>query len=316
VPDEPFTPTTGQYETDKMVRDWLRKPFKPEQIGKLPATSKRPALDFVGHAAVTDRLNKIAPGWSYTIDERWDGLSAEYAKGVEVQVPTFWVRGTMTIGGVSRAEFGDGKDAKEAIGNFIRRGAMRFGVAIDLWSREELESAPAMGASADAGGRVDTESSASRDSSRDEYCRTRGCGHIERLHTPDCHGLIGSHNDPEGSTEGPCRCKAFISSGSDKPGVIAGTSGDSPAPSEGTTEVQGEGTSDPSASPESGGAPGGDSLPPARASKYPADPLTCDHKFGTGAPAKVKIRGKELCRLCGTPWVSAVEGTTADLGAA
>jgi len=264
MPDEPFTPTTGQYETDKMVRDWLRKPFKPEQIGKLPATSKRPALDFVGHAAVTDRLNKIAPGWSYAIDERWDGLSVEYAKGVEVQVPTFWVRGTMTIGGVSRAEFGDGKDAKEAIGNFIRRGAMRFGVAIDLWSREELggESVPTR-AGADAGGRVDSESSASGASSEGN---TAGQGH---------RGTTADPSDPSAG-EGE-----------------ASTA--SPEPGEG---------SDHPVSPSSGKG------------KYPADPLTCDHRYGTGAPAKVKVGKKELCRLCGTPWISAMEGTTADLGSA
>lgn len=130
APEEPFTPTTGVFATDKMVRDWLRKPFKPEQIGKLPATQKRPALDFVGHAAVTDRLNKIAPDWSYTVDT----MSELNGK--------VWIRGTMTIGGVSRPEFGDGDDPKEAIGNFIRRAAMRFGVAIDLWSREELEASP------------------------------------------------------------------------------------------------------------------------------------------------------------------------------
>jgi hypothetical protein len=108
--------------------DWaaLRAPFPPEQIGKLPASQKRPALDFVGHAAVTDRLNLHAPGWSYTVDEM-------FTQGGEC-----WIRGTMTVGGISRTEYGDGKDPKEAIGNFIRRGAMRFGVALDLWSREEL----------------------------------------------------------------------------------------------------------------------------------------------------------------------------------
>jgi hypothetical protein len=269
VPDEPFAPTTGQYETDKMVRDWLRKPFRREQIGRLPATGKRPALDFVGHAAVTDRLNKIAPGWSYSIDERWDGLSVEYVKGNEVQVPTFWVRGTMTIGGVSRAEVGDGKDAKEAIGNFIRRGAMRFGVAIDLWSREELESAPAMEASADAGGRVDQASSASRAS--------------------------------------------FVPAGSSAGVVDPEPAGAGTASSEGTAESYGEGGSEPSATPAPGGGSSPFSPPPGTGT---VDPLTCGHKYGTGAPAKVKIGGKELCRLCGTPWVTVVEGTTADLGAA
>jgi hypothetical protein len=124
----------------KAVRDRLRAPFPKEQIGRLPATSKRPALDYVGHAAVTDRLNLVVPDWSYTID-------AESAVD-----GSYWIRGTMTIGEVSRPEFGDGPDPKQALGNFIRRAAMRFGVALDLWSREELESSPAAGpASAGAG---------------------------------------------------------------------------------------------------------------------------------------------------------------------
>jgi hypothetical protein len=105
----------------------LRRPFPKEQIGKLPSTSRRPALDYVGHAAVTDRLNTVVPDdWFYTVDEL-------LTVGSDV-----WIRGTFTLCGISRVEYGDGKDPKEALGNFIRRGAMRFGVAIDLWSREEL----------------------------------------------------------------------------------------------------------------------------------------------------------------------------------
>lgn len=111
----------------KAIRDALRKPFPAEEIGKLPATAKRPELDFVGHAAVTDRLNAHVPDWSYTVDEL-------FSVG-----PVVWLRGTMTVGGISRVEYGDGDNPKEAIGNFIRRAAMRFGVAIDLWSRQELE---------------------------------------------------------------------------------------------------------------------------------------------------------------------------------
>jgi hypothetical protein len=108
----------------------LREPFPKEQIGKLPATNKRPALDFVGHAAVTDRLNTVLGlDWSYTVDELF---------AIE---GTVWIRGTMTVLGCSRVEYGDGDDAKEAVSKFIRRAAMRFGVAIDLWSREELGTA-------------------------------------------------------------------------------------------------------------------------------------------------------------------------------
>lgn len=152
MPEDVFTDAGESFATSKMVRDWLRKPFKPEQIGKLPATQKRPALDFVGHAAVTDRLNKIAPDWSYTVDT----MSELNGK--------VWIRGTMTIGGVSRPEFGDGDDPKEAIGNFIRRGAMRFGVAIDLWSREELEVSDTTQDVSDGGAGSITQSSDSPDS--------------------------------------------------------------------------------------------------------------------------------------------------------
>ncbi len=114
------------FHSDPEMRDELRKPFDPKQIGKLPATPKRPAMDFVGHAAVTDRLNKAAPDWTYSDITLFD-------HGGQV-----WIKGTMTIGGVSRIEYGDGDDPKQALGNFIRRGAMRFGVALDLWSKEEL----------------------------------------------------------------------------------------------------------------------------------------------------------------------------------
>lgn len=117
----------GLFERDRSVRTLLRRRFPPEQIGHLPATPKRPAQDYVGHAAVTDRLNDVAPGWTYTIDE------------MLTVGGRLWLRITMTVGGVSRPEYGDGENPKTALGNAIRRGAMRFGVALDLWSREELE---------------------------------------------------------------------------------------------------------------------------------------------------------------------------------
>jgi hypothetical protein len=128
----------------------LRTPFPKEQIGKLPATQKRPELDFVGHAAVTDRLNTVlGMDWSYTVDEL-------FSIG-----ETVWIRGTMTVLGCSRVEYGDGDDAKEAIGNFIRRAAMRFGVAIDLWSRQELGTASSAYRSQESPGKGSTRSEGS-----------------------------------------------------------------------------------------------------------------------------------------------------------
>ena len=139
----------------------LRKPFPPQSVGKLPRSICRTCsdsprkrcdshqwvarceechgshstatmhLDYVGHAAVTDRLLTIDPAWSwepFALDER--GLPAlDGSKNL-------WIR--LTILGVTRIGVGDGKSAKEAIGDAIRNAAMRFGVALDLWAKDDL----------------------------------------------------------------------------------------------------------------------------------------------------------------------------------
>ncbi|HVX20925.1 MAG TPA: hypothetical protein VHB02_06240 [Acidimicrobiales bacterium] len=90
-------------------------------------------LDYVGHAAVTDRLLTVDPAWNWepmATDEQ--GLPAFDRQG------NLWVR--LTVHGVTRLGVGDGKTPKEAIGDAIRNAAMRFGVALSLWSKDELES--------------------------------------------------------------------------------------------------------------------------------------------------------------------------------
>jgi len=142
----------------------LRAPFPPEKIGKLPRvtcaacrdartrvceqhsktrcdecgnwiTGAHLHLDYVGHADVTDRLLEADPAWTWTplaLDPR--GLPAIDENG------GMWI--LLTVGGVTRLGYGDaagkrGGDAvKEAIGDAIRNGAMRFGVALDLWRKE------------------------------------------------------------------------------------------------------------------------------------------------------------------------------------
>lgn len=124
------------FQDDQQMRDALRKPFGPGQIGKLPRGGR--SLDYVGHAAVTDRLNRIDPGWNYEIVER---VEVEHPDGRHLIA----IIGAITIGGKTMIEAGDvdrpgryGEELKLAIGDFIRRGAMRFGVALDLWSKEDL----------------------------------------------------------------------------------------------------------------------------------------------------------------------------------
>lgn len=143
---------------DAELRGALRKPFDPKQIGKLPRKYKKQdgsygefKLDYVGHASVTDRLNQVDPGWTYEILERIEYIGSDQHKHLEAII------GAITIGGKTMVEAGDvdrpgryGEELKLAIGDFIRRGAMRFGVALDLWSREDLQSAdvPAVSGSA------------------------------------------------------------------------------------------------------------------------------------------------------------------------
>lgn len=117
----------------------LRAPFAAEAIGKLPRGGAE--LDFVGHAAVVDRLLAVDPGWS------WEPFSVD-EKGCPTIVwaqdrKEAWMWGKLTVCGVTRIECGTCSSTtfdvpKQLISDFLRRAAMRFGVALDLWSRQEL----------------------------------------------------------------------------------------------------------------------------------------------------------------------------------
>lgn len=114
----------------------LREPFPKSAIGKLPKGGVQ--LDYVGHAAVTDRLLAVDPDWSwepFAVDQY--GLPMLDGKG------NLWIR--LTVCGLTRIGVGDGPTAKVVIGDAIRNAAMRFGVALDLWSKEELEQSGGVG---------------------------------------------------------------------------------------------------------------------------------------------------------------------------
>ena len=101
----------------------LRKPFPPEMVGKLPKRTKNADgswgptihLDYVGHAAVTDRLLTVDPEWS------WEPLALDEHGLPAYQGGNLWIK--LTICGTTRLGVGDGKSLKECIGDAIRNAA-------------------------------------------------------------------------------------------------------------------------------------------------------------------------------------------------
>lgn len=137
--------------------DLLREPFEKRHITKLPKPTKRdnpkgkcnecggwhglPAvhLDYVGHAAVTDRLLESDPQWTWEPFSLSDGLPAFDKTG------GLWIK--LTVCGVTRLGYGHAENStnngvgsreKEVIGDAIRNAAMRFGAALDLWHKGDL----------------------------------------------------------------------------------------------------------------------------------------------------------------------------------
>ena len=109
----------------------LRDPFDAAVVGKLPKGGVD--LDYVGHAAVTDRLLNVDPEWDWEpLGVTPEGLPALDKEG------NLWIR--LTVCGVTRIGVGDGATMKIRVGDALRNAAMRFGVALYLWTKDELES--------------------------------------------------------------------------------------------------------------------------------------------------------------------------------
>lgn len=146
----------------------LRRPFEAHHISKLPKPTKKQTeevradykkgirckdcgqwhhpdvvhLDYVGHAALTDRLLDADPHWTWEpCAFGQDGLPAFDKTG------GLWIR--LTVGGVTRLGYGHadpkpnqdaGAREKEVIGDALRNAAMRFGAALDLWHKGDLHA--------------------------------------------------------------------------------------------------------------------------------------------------------------------------------
>ena len=115
----------------------LREPFPASAIGKLPKGGT--TLDYVGHAAVTDRLLAVDPAWTWEpVAYAPDGSPLITSNGNEA---ILWIR--LTVCGVTRLGCGTASPKafelpKQLISDAIRNAAMRFGVALDLWAKEDI----------------------------------------------------------------------------------------------------------------------------------------------------------------------------------
>ncbi len=131
---------------DKHPNDELRKPFPASAVGKLPRKTKDGRtiyLDYVGHAAVTDRLLSVDPEWDWEPLAYDDSGLPLFDRNGQGQVVGLWIE--LTVNDVTRLGYGSvtasSFDAeKQLIGDAIRNAAMRFGVALDLWTKADLES--------------------------------------------------------------------------------------------------------------------------------------------------------------------------------
>lgn len=105
----------------------------PEKVGTIDGRWR-----YLGHAHVTKLLIEHDPCWTWEPMKDENGRPLIYSKD---GIPTgLWI--TLTVHGVTRPGFGsckvtDREPMKVLIGDAIRNAAMRFGIALSLWVRDE-----------------------------------------------------------------------------------------------------------------------------------------------------------------------------------
>lgn len=128
-------------ELTKEVMDALAEKFPDDKVHIKPGvfqysdpqTKKKPIktmwLSYLQHTDVATRLDEVLmpPGlpWSFAAVNSWEKNSGKSEK--------FIVAGTLTIGGVSRDNVGEGKEWKDAYSDCLKRCAMLFGVGRYLY---------------------------------------------------------------------------------------------------------------------------------------------------------------------------------------
>lgn len=109
----------------------------PRIVGKLPRGGT--SLDFVGHADITKILIEVDPLWRWVPIAWNEGRPAIH---IENGMATMWAE--LTVLGHSRLGVGsvraDKPDLdKELVSDFLRNAAMRFGICLNLWTKQEWD---------------------------------------------------------------------------------------------------------------------------------------------------------------------------------
>jgi hypothetical protein len=133
------TTTSTTPQAGMTLHDVLAKYAVPDPkiVGKLPKGGTQ--LDFVGHADITRILIEIDPHWRL-VPIAWD--NGRPAMHVVNGMVTCWFE--MTLLGTARLAVGTAKENtpdcdKIVYGDALRNGAMRYGISLSLWTKQEWE---------------------------------------------------------------------------------------------------------------------------------------------------------------------------------
>lgn len=110
----------------------------PKIVGKLPKGGQQ--LSFVGHADITKMLIEVDSEWTWEpVAFDVNGLPA-----YRVENGMAHMAGWLTVQGVRRLGIGSVMHnkpdlLKELVSDFIRNSAMRFGICLSLWTKQEWD---------------------------------------------------------------------------------------------------------------------------------------------------------------------------------
>jgi hypothetical protein len=135
-----MTTSSTPTKAENKLLDVLNKYAVPDPkiVGKLPKGGQQ--LSFVGHADITKMLIEVDSSWTWEpVAFDTDGLPA-----YRVENGMAHMAGWLTIHGVRRLGIGSVTHnkpdlLKELASDFLRNAAMRFGICLALWTKQEWE---------------------------------------------------------------------------------------------------------------------------------------------------------------------------------